>query len=50
MHITIAVLERPAEVLLEAYKDYVDVFDEKEAGLLPDYGLYELVIELMKGK
>ena len=38
------------KVLPEAYKDYADVFDEKEAGLLPDHGLYELAIELIKGK
>jgi hypothetical protein len=50
MYVTITALKRPAEVLLEAYKDYIDVFDEKEAGLLPDYSLYKLVIELIKGK
>jgi hypothetical protein len=49
MHVTIAALKRPAEVLPKAYKDYTDVFDEKEAGLLPDHGLYELAIKLMKG-
>jgi hypothetical protein len=47
---TITALKRPAEVLLKAYKDYIDVFNEKEAGLLPDYGLYKLAIELIKGK
>ena len=50
MHITITALKRPAEVLLEAYKDYIDVFNKKEARLLPDYSLYKLVIKLIKGK
>jgi hypothetical protein len=50
MYITIIALKRPAEVLLEAYKDYIDVFNEKEARLLPDYSLYKLVIKLIKGK
>ena len=47
MHVTITALKRPAEVLLEAYKDYIDVFNKKEARLLPDYSL---VIKLIKGK
>ena len=50
MHITIIVLKRPVEVLPEAYKDYIDVFNKKEARLLPDYSLYKLVIKLIKGK
>jgi hypothetical protein len=50
MYITIIVLKRLVEVLLEAYKDYIDVFNKKEARLLPDYGLYKLVIKLIKGK
>ena len=50
MYITIIVLKRPVEVLLEAYKDYIDVFNEKEARLLLDHGLYKLVIKLIKGK
>jgi hypothetical protein len=50
MHITIIALKRLVEVLLEAYKDYIDVFNEKEARLLPDYSLYKLVIKLIKGK
>jgi hypothetical protein len=36
--------------LLEAYKDYIDVFNKKEARLLLDYSLYKLVIKLIKGK
>ena len=50
MHVTIIALKRPVEVLLEAYKDYIDVFNKKEARLLPDYSLYKLAIELIKGK
>ena len=50
MYITITALKRPVEVLLEAYKDYIDVFNEKEARLLLDYSLYKLVIKLIKGK
>ena len=50
MYITITALKRPVEVLLEAYKDYIDIFNEKEARLLPDYSLYKLVIKLIKGK
>ena len=50
MHITITALKRPAEVLLEAYKDYIDVFNKKEARLLLDYSLYKLVIKLIKCK
>ena len=38
------------DTLLEAYKDYIDVFNKKEARLLPDHGLYKLVIKLIKGK
>ena len=50
MHITIIALKRPVEVLLEAYKDYIDVFNKKEARLLLDYSLYKLVIKLIKSK
>ena len=50
MYITIIALKRPAEVLPEAYKDYIDVFNKKEARLLLDYSLYKLVIKLIKGK
>ena len=50
MYITIIALKRLVEVLLEAYKDYIDVFNKKEARLLPDYGLYKLAIKLIKGK
>ena len=50
MYVTITVLKRLVEVLLEAYKDYIDVFNEKEARLLPVYSLYKLVIKLIKGK
>jgi len=50
IYVTIAALKGPVDTLLEAYKDYTDVFNEKEAGLLPDHGLHELAIELMKGK
>ena len=50
MHVTITVLKRPVEVLLEAYKDYIDIFNEKEARLLPDHSLYKLAIKLIKGK
>ena len=50
IYVTIIVLKRPVEVLPEAYKDYIDVFNKKEARLLPDYGLYKLVIKLIKGK
>ena len=38
------------EVLLEAYKDYIDIFNKKEARLLLDYSLYKLAIKLIKGK
>ena len=47
---TIVVLKKLANTLLEAYKNYIDVFNEEKAGLLPDYGLYKLVIKLIKGK
>jgi hypothetical protein len=50
MHITIIALKRPEETLLKAYKDYIDVFNKKEARLLLDYSLYKLVIKLIKGK
>ena len=50
IYITITVLKRPAEVLPEAYKDYIDVFNKKEARLLLDYSLYKLAIKLIKGK
>ena len=36
--------------LLKAYNNYIDIFNEEEAGLLLDYSLYKLVIELIKGK
>ena len=49
-NITITALKGPVEVLLEAYKDYIDIFNKKEARLLPDYSLYKLVIKLIKGK
>ena len=38
------------EVLLEAYKDYIVVFNKKEARLLLDYSLYKLAIKLIKNK
>jgi len=50
MYITITALKEPVDTLLEAYKDYTDVFNKKEAGLLLDHGLYKLVIKLIKGK
>ena len=50
MHITITALKRLVEVLLETYKDYIDVFNKKKARLLLDYSLYKLVIKLIKGK
>ena len=50
MYITIIALKRLVEVLLEAYKDYIDVFNKKKASLLLDYSLYKLVIKLIKGK
>ena len=50
MHITIIALKRLVKVLPEAYKDYTDVFNKKEARLLLDYSLYKLVIKLIKGK
>ena len=50
MYVTIIVLKGPAEVLAEACKDYIDVFNKKEARLLLDYSLYKLAIELIKGK
>ena len=50
MYITITALKRTVEVLLKAYKDYIDIFNKKEARLLPDYSLYKLVIKLIKGK
>ena len=36
--------------MLKVYNNHIDVFNEEEAGLLPDYSLYELVIELIKSK
>jgi len=50
MYVTIAALKGSVDALPEAYKDYIDVFNKKEARLLPDHGLYKLVIELIKGK
>ena len=50
MYVTITALKGLVEVLLEAYKDYIDVFNKKEARLLPDYSLYKLAIKLIKGK
>ena len=50
MYITITALKGLVEVLLEAYKDYIDIFNKKEARLLLDYSLYKLAIKLIKGK
>ena len=37
-------------ILLKAYNNHIDIFNEEEAKLLPDHSLYKLVIELIKGK
>jgi len=50
IYITIIAFKGLVDALLEAYKDYIDVFNKKEARLLPDYRLYKLVIKLIKGK
>ena len=50
MYITIIVPKGLVDTLLKAYKDYIDVFNKKEARLLPDYSLYKLAIKLIKGK
>ena len=50
MYITITAPKGLVDTLLKAYKDYIDVFNKKEARLLLDYSLYKLVIKLIKGK
>ena len=47
IYITIIALKGPVEVLPEAHKDYIDVFNKEEAKLLLDYSLYKLVIKLI---
>ena len=50
MHITITALKGLANISPEAYKNYMDIFNKKEARLLPNHSLYKLAIELIKGK
>jgi hypothetical protein len=50
IYITITALKGLVETLLEAYKDYIDIFNKKEARLLLGYSLYKLAIKLIKGK
>ena len=50
MHVTIVAFKRPIIILSKGYKDYTDIFNEEETGLLPDHSPYKLAIELIKGK
>ena len=50
MYITITAFKGLANILLETYKNHIDIFNKKKTRLLLDHSLYKLVIKLIKGK